>query len=113
MFSSASAALSAMAKPSILRTIAAHASAVASSATTYLQTMWTKYAISHPIGRPAYQNAGITRAQNETVHATAIPAGPQGNARIKNRTVTTVSTTVHRSQRSGLPIDKWIQPTAL
>src|SRR3984893_2601515 len=79
-------------------------------ATTYFQTTASTGVTPKRIGFPAYQNAGIKRIQKEALQAEAIPAGPHGNARKKSRTVTANSRTTHRSQRSALPIERWIKP---
>ena len=42
-----------------------------------------------------------------------MPTGPQGSATTNMIPVTTDSITVQRSQRPGLPMGKWIQPTVL
>src|SRR5437660_312157 len=111
--SSASAALLATVKVSMPRRIAVHASAAANAAMTYFQTAATSDETPNPIGRPAYQNAGIARIQKDTVQATAMPAGPHGNDRTNNNAVTVDSTSVQRSQRPGFPMERWIQPTVL
>src|SRR5229473_1251714 len=111
--SSASAALLATVKVSMPRTIAKHASAAANAAMTYFQTAATSDETPSPIGRPAYQKAGMERVQKDTLQATAIPAGPHGNARTNNKTVAADSTSVQRSQRPGFPMERWIQPTVL
>src|ERR1041385_7026771 len=66
-----------------------------SAAMTYLQTAAIRDETPNPIGCPAYQNAGITRIQNDTLQATAIPAGPHGNATINSSPVVADSTIVH------------------
>ena len=51
--------------------------------------------------------------QYDTLQATAMPAGPHGNATTKDKAVAADSITVQRSQRPGFPIERWIQPTVL
>src|SRR5437870_13533167 len=82
-----------------------------SDAAAYLQTAPSSDEIPNPIGRPAYQNAGIARIQKDTLQATAMPWGPHGNATINDKAVAADSTNVQRSQRTGSPIERWIQPT--
>ncbi len=41
----------------------------------------------NPMGRPAYQKAGINRIQKDMLQAAATPAGPHGSARTKTRRV--------------------------
>src|ERR1700674_2334033 len=103
--SSASAALLATGRVSMPCIIAAHARPASSAAITYLQTAAIRDETPNPIGRPAYQKAGIERIQKDTLQATAMPAGPHGKARTNNKAVTAVSTSVHRSQRSGFPME--------
>src|SRR5437016_7598863 len=84
-----------------------------SDAAAYLQTAPIRDETPNPIGRPAYQKAGIERTQKDTLHATAMPAGPHGNARTNNKTVAANSNSVQRNQRPGFPIERWIQPMVL
>ncbi len=93
------------------RMVVAVAKPASNDATAYLQTAPIKEEIPNPIGRPAYQKAGIERVQKETLQATAIPAGPHGKATINKIPVAADSTSVHRSQRPGFPMERWIQPT--
>src|SRR5579864_481164 len=79
------------------------------AAKTNLQTTAITWATPSWIGLPAYQKAGIIRTQNDTVHATAIPTAPHGNIKRNIRIVTLTSMSPQRNQRSGLPIERWIQ----
>src|SRR5437899_7202583 len=65
-------------------------------AATYFHTASIKGAIPRFIGLPAYQNAGNVRIQKDTVHATAIPMGPQASPKRKSRAVTENSTMPQR-----------------
>src|SRR5271165_3750954 len=111
--SSAAPAPAGEAEIGVPRAMAAVAKAASSDAAAYFQPAAIKDETPNPIGRPAYQKAGIKRIQKDTLQATAMPAGPQGNARTNNKAVTADSTSVQRSQRPGFPIERWIQPTAL
>src|SRR5260370_15974766 len=82
-------------------------------ATAYFHTASINEVTRNAIGRPAYQKAGIKRVQKDTLHATAIPSGPQCRATIKSKAVTTNSRMLQRSQRSGLPIERLTQPMVL
>src|SRR5215469_2093659 len=95
------------------RRIRAVATPASSDEAAYLQTAAIRDETPNPIGRPAYQKAGIERVQKDTLHATAMPAGPHGSTRINNKAVAAASTSVQRSQRPGFPMERWIQPTVL
>src|ERR1043165_6826417 len=97
--SSAARAPTGEAKISVPRVMAAVAEPATSDAAAYLQIADIKDETPNPIGRPAYQKAGIRSAQYDTLHAAAIPAGPQGSATRNKEAVTASSTRVQRSQR--------------
>src|SRR5215831_8646099 len=82
-----------------------------SDAAAYLQITAITDATPNLIGCPAYQKPGIKRIQKDMLHAAAIPAGPQGSSVTNNETVTASSTTLQRNNRSGFPIERWIQLT--
>src|SRR5207247_6169352 len=88
------------------RTIAAEAAPASAAATTYFQTASTIEPIPRRAGRPAYQSAGITRSQDDTTHAVAIPTGPHGNARTNSSPITVSSMIPQRSRRSARPIER-------
>src|SRR2546425_456927 len=79
-------------------------------ARTYFQTAAITGAIPSCIGLPAYDNAGIVRIQRDRLQLVAIPTGPHRSARRNIRPVTMNSTTPQRNHRSGLPMERWIQP---
>src|SRR5712672_3217527 len=74
----------------------------------YFQTVPITGVIPRPTGLVAYQSPGRRRIQNEVVHATATPAGPHRSPKRNSRPVTRNSTTPQRSQRSALPMERWI-----
>src|SRR5437016_1524999 len=111
--SSAAVAPGGVPRNGVLRMMAAVAKPASSDAAAYLQTAVIRDETPNPIGRPAYQKAGIERIQKDTLQATAMPAGPHGNARTNNKTVAANSNSVQRNQRPGFPIERWIQPMVL
>src|SRR6266704_2155755 len=108
---SAASAPGGVAENGVPRMMAAVAKPATSDAAAYLQTAPIRDETPNPIGRPAYQKAGIERIPKDTLQAAAMPAGPHGNARTNNKAVAADSTSVQRSQRPGFPIERWIQPT--
>src|SRR5271157_2083786 len=90
--------------------IPAHAHPASVEATTYFQIAASTGVTPNCMGFPAYQNAGIVRIQKDAVQPTAIPTGPHGSATKNSRTVKANSTIPQRNQRSGFPMERWIQP---
>src|SRR5260370_25445290 len=99
-----------IAKDGIPLMITAVAEPASSDARRWRQTTANTVVAARPMGFPAYHIAGIVRAQKDTVQATAIPTGPQGNPARKSRQVTMNSMIPQRNHRSARPIEKWIQP---
>jgi len=91
-----------------LRMIKADAQPATPEARAYFQRAKIIGTSPNWIGFPAYESAGKVRIQKEAAQATATPAGPQGRPKMNSRNVAQNSITPQRSQRSGLPIDKWI-----
>src|SRR5215467_13880961 len=106
MPTSAAFALGGVPHRGVFRTAAAVAQPATSDATAYLHMGTTRAATPNPMGRPAYQKAGIKRIQYDTLHAAAMPAGPQGSATMNNNAVTAASIRVQRSQRPGFPSER-------
>src|SRR5512140_623924 len=63
----------------ICRMIPAQAQPASREARMYFQIAESIGATPNCIGLPAYQNAGMTRSQEEAVQASAIPTGPHGS----------------------------------
>src|SRR3989442_2498303 len=99
----------AMAKDGSPPTITPVAQPASRAAKTNFQTAANIGAIPKCIGLPAYHKAGIVRINRDKVQLVATPAGPHGSARTNSRPVTRNSIMPHFNQRSGLPIERWIQ----
>src|SRR5919108_5064611 len=84
--------------------ITLHAMPATSADIVYFQIAVIRDETPNPIGRPAYQKAGIDKIQKDKLQARAMPAGPHGNIRTNNKTVAADSISVQRSQRPGFPM---------